>query len=439
MYKFTVIRTNSDCRLRKEILPTQPFSDDVSVVTVDPTTVFQTMKGFGGAFTEAAAHVFASLSFFQKHRFLRLCFSRSGLNYHLGRTTIGSCDFSVGSYDYVSNADLSDFSLRHDEKEIIPLIRRASRHHSLFLLASIWSPLACYKDNGDKCHGGHLLPSCYDKEADYVALYVKAMAKEGLPIAALTVQNEPEASQVWESCLYDAPQEAILAEKLAIRLPAVALYAFDHNRDHVVARCQDLFHRTSVFSGVAYHWYDGTQNAEIGKLKVAYPHKGILFTEGCVELLALDHDHPEKAIGNFDAALRYFRNYLLDSSFGTEGFIDWNLLLDAHGGPNHVGNYCEAPLMVNPDGKLRVNFSYDAIYHFAHYVMPGAQRIALSGLPSDLLAVAFQNPDGSLIIEALLEGTSRNIGFQIENIPYLCYFSQNELITITITERGTRK
>ena len=167
----------------------------------------QTIKGFGGAITASSAAVYESLSNENKQKVIDLLYGEDGLRYNLGRLTIGSCDFSPVLYDYSSKDDLSDFDLAYDKQHILPFLHDAFFKKKLNLLASCWSPLAKWKTNNDKCHGGKLKSDCYEKHADYIAHYCQEMEKLGYPISALTIQNEPEATQTWESCRFDEKEE----------------------------------------------------------------------------------------------------------------------------------------------------------------------------------------------------------------------------------------
>ena len=79
------------------------------------------------------------------------------------------------------------------------------------------------------------------------------------------------------------------------------------------------------------------------------------------------------------------------------GWVDWNMLLDEHGGPNHVGNFCFAPIIADTrSGALTYVNSYYYLGHFSKFVRPGARRITCSSNQDDLLAAAFLNPDGTV-------------------------------------------
>lgn len=414
------------------------FVDDVESFDVPDVSiefkkepVKRVLKGFGGAFTDSASHVYANMDEKLKEEVKELYFGETGLRYNLGRVTIGSCDFSLTDYDYAKSDDFSDFSLSHDEQEIIPFIKAAKSKNEITLLASTWSAPARYKTNGEKCHGGSLKDDCYDKFAAYVAEYVKHMGEEGCPIAAITVQNEPEAVQTWESCIYDVKQEARLLKELHALLPETHIYIWDHNRDALIRRAKGVLEDKRAYEaayGIAFHWYDRDKFDEVRKCYELYPEKPLVFTEGCVETV---HAPDFGGMGDYSSFTRYGRNYLRDLNNGSTAFIDWNLLLDLTGGFNHVGNLCEAPIM--SDGKtLRINPSYYAIKHLSHYLEKGAEILHADLADSTLSAAAAINPDGSLVLICLNEGQERTISLSFGQQKANIHLGKDEMETIVI-------
>ncbi len=427
-----IYRSSKDYRLHKKILFSKKEAS-YPTINVNQSVKRQQIKGFGGAFTESSAHVYYTLNRMNQLLVMKILFSRRGLHYNLGRTTVGSCDFSIAPYDYAREDDLSDFTLVHDRMEIIPFIKEANKVTNLTLLASCWSPLAKYKSNQDKCHGGTLLPEYYDMAAKYLALYVENMKKEGLTIYALTVQNEPEATQTWESCLFTPEEEYQYATIVKKYLPECDIYGYDHNRDHLMNWANTLYSLDKdkkVFKGLAYHWYEGYQNDQIKLVKDTYPDRDLIFSEGCLELLNLNREDPTSAIGNYDGAIRYFKNYLLDSNNGATAFFDWNLLLDEKGGPNHVGNYCEA-LVMKRGKKLRVNSSFYGVYHFAHFIQKDAYNIETTS-KENILSTAFLNPDNSIVVELLNEGPEKRIDVIVKDRVFNFSLRTNELATLVV-------
>ncbi len=379
----------------------------------------QTLLGFGGAFTEAAAYVFSLLPEPAQEEFLGAYFDPGqGLGYTLGRVSIHSSDFSLCSYVYTAPGDeeLASFTLAHEQKWLFPLLRRAMRRgKGLALLASPWSPPPWLKTNGSMLQGGALREGAQDKWAAYIDRYLSEMKAQGLPVGYLSVQNEAEAVQPWESCVYTPAQEAafvadFLGPRLAQHHPEVKLLGWDHNRDKILPRADELYggRAARYLWGLGFHWYVCDEHRNLTAVHNAWPQKHLLFTEGCLEGGPQPH--------GWQPAVRYARDYLQNLNHWCEGFFDWNLLLDWQGGPNHVGNYCHAPILADTAaGRIHKNSAYYAIGHFSRFLKPGAYCLGLEN-PTPLLAAAAQNPDGSLAC-VLLNPTDKPMRAQLSLSP----------------------
>ena len=210
-------------------------------IMVDPGRTFQTIIGIGGALTDASAEVFAKLPAERQKEFLAAYFDvEKGIGYSLCRTNIHSCDFSSESYVYApaGDKDLVHFSIDHDKRYRIPFIKAAlaAAPQPVMLFASPWSPPAWMKTNGSMLHGGKLKPEYAETWARYYGRFIRAYEQEGIRIWGLTVQNEPMATQTWESCLFTGDEErAFVREYLGpalVRdgLAGVKLMIWDHNR-----------------------------------------------------------------------------------------------------------------------------------------------------------------------------------------------------------------
>ena len=387
----------------------QPPEGDVSVF-VDPAKTFQTMLGIGGAITDASAEVFARLSAKNQERLLRAYFDpRDGIGYSLARTTIHSADFSSASYTYVAEGDttLDTFSVAHDREFRIPLIKRAiaTAGGHLTLFASPWSAPAFMKSNASMLQGGTLKPEFADAWAHYYARFIRAYEKEGIPIWGITVQNEPMASQRWESMIFSAEDErdflknhlgpVMAREGLADR----KIIVWDHNRDLMTQRAHVIFDdpEASRYAwGMGFHWYEtwaggAPMFANVGVVHSAYPDKHLLLTEATVE------GFDPARLQSFANAERYGTALINDFNNGAEGWTDWNILLDEQGGPNHVGNFCFAPVHADSHtGELIFTPSFWYLGHFSKFVRPGAHRVSAASSRSSLQTTAFSNPDGTL-------------------------------------------
>lgn len=392
--------------------PSQPTSEGKVYVFVDPRKTFQSFIGIGGALTDAAAETFAKLPEARQDEVIAAYYTvGSGIGYTLGRTNIHSCDFSSESYTYVDEGDkdLKSFSIAHDLRYRIPLIKRAmaATGNRLKLFASPWSPPAYMKDNNDMLHGGHLRPEYFRAWALYYARFVQSYRKAGVPVWGLTIQNEPMATQRWESCIYQATDERdflrnylgpVMAEQ---GLRDVNIMVWDHNRDLIIERAQTIFDDPDAAKyvwGIAFHWYEdwsgGTQMYDnVALVKQLYPGKHILFTEGTPA------NFDSTGYGRWALGEAYGRSMIHDFNSGTEGWTDWNILLDERGGPNHVGNFCFAPIHADTrTGKLIYTNSYYYIGHFSKFIRPGARRIVASPSRSMLLTTAFVNDDGTVAV-----------------------------------------
>lgn len=379
-------------------------------VTVDPDTKYQEIVGFGGSFTEAAAVTLQQLPPARQAEVLRAYFDPDhGHGYTLCRTHINSCDFSLGNYAYdevAGDVDLEHFSIARDRQALIPMIEAAFdvAGTPLKMLASPWSPPAWMKTNGEMNHGGKLKPEYREAWAHYYCRYIEAYAAAGIPIWGLTVQNEPEATQTWDSCRYTAEEERDfvrdhLGPALARhQLDDVRVLIWDHNRDVMVERAQTVFEDPQAARyvwGVGFHWYEKPQRFDnVQRVHDAYPDKHLIFTEGCQE------GGPH--LGEWSLGERYAHAMLNDLNAWTEGWIDWNLLLNENGGPNHVGNYCSAPIIADTQaGELLYQSSYYYIGHFARFIQPGARRIGCQVANAALEATAFRNPNGEIAVVVL--------------------------------------
>ncbi len=378
------------------------------VINLYPEVEYQTLLGFGGAITEAAGYAFSKLTKENQEKALELYFGSSGNGYHLMRSHIDSCDFSLSTYAAMNDPEdkqMESFHLEREEQYILPLLRAGAKKagKAFDLMLSPWSPPAFMKTNGDRTHGGRLKEEYRKAWAEYICRYIKEYEKKGFNINRLTIQNEPLAVQTWDSCIYSAEEEKVflrdyLYPTLAEQgLEHIKLNIWDHNKERMYERAKAILDEETLgmVDGVAFHWYSGDHFEAICLTHEAFPEKELIFTEGCVEYSRFNADQLKNAE-------MYAHDIMGNLNAGMTGFIDWNIFLDEKGGPNHVGNYCDAPIMVDTQtGELVVKLSYDYIGHFSKYIKPGAKRIGLSKYTSDLEVIAFKNPEGSLVLVAL--------------------------------------
>ena len=384
------------------------------LINLYPDTEFQAIIGFGGAFTESSGFCLTQVDNSIVNNILNDYFSNNGLNYSFCRTPIGSTDFSLSSYNYSENETLSDFSISHDHKYLIPMIKSAlHKNPNLKLLASPWSPPAFMKNNHNLIKGGKLQKKYYNLYAQYLSKYILEYRKNGIDIQYVTIQNEPNATQTWESCIYSAEEEAIFANdflypnflKNGIH---TKILAWDHNKERLYERSKETFKiaKNSV-SGMAMHWYSGDYFEEIALTRNQFPDKLLIHTEGCT---GFSNFRKEDEVMNAEI---YGHDILNDLNAGINGFIDWNMLLDHKGGPNHKQNYCNAPIMLNKNNTGYIkNLTYYYIGHFSKFIKPGAKKIGFSKFTSNIEVTAFKNPDNSIVV-ILLNRNNFNKEFNI--------------------------
>lgn len=376
-------------------------------IFIDPTRKFQTVLGIGGALTDASAETFYHLPRKQQQEVLRAYYDpQSGIGYSLARTHIHSCDFSSESYTYVQDGDvaLKSFSIAHDLKYRIPFIKKvlAAAGGNLSIFVSPWSPPAWMKSNHDMLHGGSLEPQYADAWASYFVKFIRAYENEGIPIWGLTVQNEPMAVQPWESCIYTAQQERdFVRDHLGPTLARAGLggkkiLIWDHNRGMMYQRAKVVLDDPKAAQyvwGVGFHWYVGDHFENVKRVQEAFPDTHLLFTEGCCG--PFDRDQ----VRDWNWGEVYGKSMIHDFNNGAVGWTDWNVLLDQRGGPNHVGNFCFAPIHGDTrTGELIYMNSYYYIGHFSKFVRPGARRIISSSTSDALLTTAFINEDGRIAV-----------------------------------------
>ncbi len=403
----------------------QPVETQVCVF-VDPAHSFQTMLGIGGALTDAAAETYAKLPKAQQQEFMKAYYSpTAGIGYTLGRTSIHSSDFSSGSYTYVTDEDkaLKTFSVKHDEQFRIPFIKQAmaAAGGKLTLFVSPWSPPAWMKTNKSMLQGGKLLPEFRQTWADYYVRFIKTYEQLGIPIWGLSVQNEPMATQSWESCIYTGEDErdfikGYLGPTLKKGgLGDKKLIAWDHNRDLLFQRASTVLDDPEAAKyvwGIGYHWYETWTGSGMlfdneRRVHETYPDKHLIFTEGCFEKFDLGR------VNDWALGERYGMSMIGDFNAGTVGWTDWNVLLDETGGPNHVGNFCFAPVIADTRaGKLIYTNAYYYIGQFSKFIRPGARRIAASANRDALQTTAFRNPDGSVAV-VVMNQTDKPQDFQL--------------------------
>ena len=380
---------------------------EMKQLVIYPDEKETTIRGFGGAFTEAAAHTYMGLPEDKKDNLIEDLYGDSGLRYTMGRIHMNSCDFALGNYTYIEEGDetLDTFDISHDKKEIIPMIEAATKKlgRQPVLMMAPWSPPPFMKTNGEMNHGGKLKDEYKELWAKYYVRFIEEYRSIGIDISFTSIQNEPMATQTWDSCIYTAQDEAeFVADYLgpamekAGLLDKMKIFVWDHNKEISYVRLKEILERKGAekyVSGCAVHWYTGDHFENLHLIKKHFPEKEIFFTEGCVEYSRLSD------ASDVQNAEMYAHQMIGNLKGGITAIFDWNLIVDFKGGPNHVGNYCDAPIKALESGKdYEKKLSYYYIGHLTRYIKEGANLIWSSNYTDKLDAAAFLNPDGQRVV-----------------------------------------
>ncbi len=419
--KIVKIETNYKKNLffkKYENIKIQKYSEKIEnkVINIYPNITYQTILGFGGAITEAAGYSLTKLSKEKQTSALNAYFSTNGLNYNICRLPIGSSDFSIKSYSYSYKENLSDFSIEQDKEYIIPSIKSALNiNPNIKFLSSPWSPPKFMKSNKMLVLGGKLLEKYKNTWANYLVKYVQSYRKENIKIDYLTVQNEPNAVQIWESCTYSPEEEiSFVVNNLYPTFKSnninTKILIWDHNKDKLFSRTiAELNNNKALESvvGIAFHYYTGDHFENISLTREAFPTKLLIHTEGCTGYSKFDS---KDEVHNAEL---YGHEILGDLNAGANAYIDWNIFLDNKGGPNHKHNYCNSPIMLNFNNTDFIkNLTYYYIGHFSKYIQPGAKRIAFSRYTDNIEITTFKNTNNSIVI-VLLNKTNSNYEYNI--------------------------
>jgi glucosylceramidase len=407
-------------------VPFRPGGSDALTISVDPSRRYQTMEGFGASITDSSAHVLAGLDRPARNAAMRSLFATDRLSFL--RQPIGASDFVAGphyTYDDLpagrTDYRMRRFSVAHDRAEILPLLRQAlALNPEIKVIGSPWSPPAWMKTN-QSLIGGRLIdePRIYAAYARYLVKFVEAYERAGVPIYALTVQNEPQNRNPSGYPGMDMPvaQEAKLIEALGPRLRRARLrtklLGYDHNwseHENDIAQTPpgedpEVEYPTKLLesgagrwlAGTAFHCYAGDVSRQT-ELQHAFPGKGVWFTE-----CSGSHGATDPPAQVFSDTLKWHaRNLVLGvtRNWG-KTVVNWNLALDPAGGPHKGGcGTCSGVVTVGPGQTVTENAEYYTLGHLARFVRPGAVRIAstsfgTTGWNGQIMDAAFRNRDGS--------------------------------------------
>jgi len=405
-------------------LQTKPGAKETDV-TIDDTISYQEIDGFGASFTDSSAYLINQVldKDVRDKLMVKLFDHEEGIGISVIRNPMGSSDYARKIYSYncvpkgETDFQLSKFSINHDLEDILPLSQQAlAINPKLKLMASPWSAPGWMKTT-DSMKTGELRPDCYAVYAEYFARFIKEYEKRGLPIYAITPQNEPlYEPEHYPSMFMPAHTQAdFIANHLK---PAfikhgisTKILCYDHNWDrpdyplHVIHAVGD------AVDGVAWHWYGGDAVAQHQVHKV-YPEKEVHFTEGS----------GGEWIPEFEPA---FSNLMRTSTYimrnDSKSMVLWNMALDEINGPFVPGfgtSTCRGIVkVVQKTKELIYTLDYYGLAHFSKFVLPGARRVE-SNDDRVICTAAFKNPDGSIVTVIFNDGDEgQNINVSAGKLP----------------------
>lgn len=324
--------------------------------------VITKFTGFGSAITESSGFNYQSLSKENKEKFIKDYFSKKGLNYNYIRISIGSNDFSLNSYSYSKRRNLSDFSIKRDKEYIIPFIKKIKKTKDVLVIASPWSPPRMYKHLPILRFGIKLSKRFYDKYSNYLIKFIDEYKKQDININYITMQNEPVARQRWESCVFNlSEQKEFIYNHLINKLSNTKVLLWDHNKDNLYNIVNDLYIKNDKVSGVAFHYYTGSNFHEIKKIREKYQDLMLINSEMCCAYSPYNER-------NWISSAEYYLNDIIgDMNSGVNAYLDWNILLDEFGGPTHSKNYVKSA-SIRIDNNYIKSPIYYYLYHISHFI-----------------------------------------------------------------------
>ncbi len=415
------------------------FSKELADYTIvmDTATTYQTIDGFGAALTGSSAYLIKKMSEEKRKALLTDLFdAEKGIGINYLRITIGSSDFSIGTYSYCDENDITKFAIpEQDRADLLPVLKEIlAINPTIKILASPWSAPAWMKQN-NSMYGGSLImqDNIYESFADYFVRYVKAFENEGIIIDAITIQNEPMYETGGYPTMKMEWQEQnriirdYLGPKFVINGIKTKIIIWDHNFDMAYYPLNILNddQTRQYVAGTGWHGYGGTASA-IDEVQAAHPDKDVYFTEQ-----SGGGWNTDTRMGNM---FWYMKEFLMASvNRGSKNFLMWNLALDENDGPTTTLGGCQdcrGVVTIREDGSYIRNEEYYLIGHFSKAVRLYAKRIKVSAvnLPAGLTLSGFVNVDGSKTLVSMnRSGQVREYNVRCGNRRFI-YKQQNESV-----------
>lgn len=410
------------------------------VVELFPALRLQSIKGFGGALTHATGYVLNRMDKAEADEVIEKYYSPSGAGYGYVRIPIDSCDFSPSTFNAAASVkDISEdrFDFSEDEEFIFPWLDRIyeAAGTDVPILLSPWSPPAYMKDNGSRLQGGRLLDDMRIHWAKYMARYALEYRNRGYNVWAVTIQNEPNAVQTWDSCLYTATEERdFLLEFLKPELhnaglDDVGVFYWDHNKERLLSRAEGFLGTDTeeLVSGIAFHGYCGDHFRSLELYRRQHPGHRMILSEFCMA-------YPDR----YDHARQlavYGHEFIGDIAFGADTILDWNLVLDSDGGPNHVGNFCMAPVMADDGFHPHYNMAFHVLSTLSRTIRPDDVVIEHSSFMQGLDLVAVIAPDKRIKVVIGAMDRTQEINIRIGENVFTCTVCAGTLTVLDLEEK----
>lgn len=403
-----------------------------SAITLRPEEKCQPILGFGAAFTDAACYTLNRLDPAVRAKLFHQLFDPSGMGFSVCRTCIGASDYSTKVFSYDEgevDPSLSRFSIEQDRAYVLPILREARKANpDLFLFSSPWSPPGWMKSNASML-GGNMHRQYMASYANYFVKFLQAYEAEGVPVEAVTIQNEVDTDQDGRmpACIWPQEYEAdfvrmYLGPTFERERVKSKIWLIDHNYN-LWGRAMGELETPDVrkySNAIAWHGYVG--EAEwINRVQKAYPDVEMYWTEG-----GPDYTEPG-----------YATNWVLWSTTFTDvlrhccrSITAWNFALDERGRPNIGPFHCGGLVTIHSETR-EVSYSgqYHAFAHYARFVRRGAWRFESEGA-AELPHASFENTDGRRVLIVTNAGAPRSVDIQLGRSQSQVTLTANSITTL---------
>lgn len=405
-----------------------------STVEIAPGERFQSIVGFGAAFTDASCYLFSKMAADARRSLMEDFFGRGGLRLSMGRIPMGSSDYSLNAYSYddspTPDPELKNFSIAHDRGYILPTLRDAVEiNPEMFLFSTPWSPPGWMKSGGSLL-GGAMRKKYFAAYAQYFVKFIEAYKAEGVRIQAVTSQNEVDTEQEGRmpAALWGQEYEMdFVGSYLGPALRAAGLdtkiWLLDHNYS-LWGRVLDELSDPKVFEkvdGVAWHGYVGTPDA-MTRVHDAFPTKNAYWTEGGPDVKAPDYASDwARWSGTYAGILKNWARCI----------VGWNFVLDEKGNPNIGPFTCGG--IVTEDSKTRALTRSGQYWAFAHYsksIRRGATVLGTKGDIAGVEHVAVANPGGGYVLVLTNQGQARTVDCRFEGKALSVDMPKDSVVTV---------